>query len=81
MSLGTEKKKKKKAIPADRYGPTNSVKNIEWWILGDDAKQVWKIEWWVMEIEWSKKWSQTAPKNPISTFTHFASQVEKSLVN
>ena len=24
-----EKKKKKKAVSADRYGPTNSVKNIE----------------------------------------------------
>ena len=33
-----------KAAPADRYGLTNSVKNIEWWKLGDDAKQVWKIE-------------------------------------
>ena len=75
VSLGTGKKKKKKeeeeeeAVPADRYGPTNSVKNIEWWKLGDDAKRVWKIEWWmmsdewwVMKIEWSKKWSQIAPK-------------------
>ena len=33
------------------YGPTNSVKNIEWWKLGDDAKRVWKIEWWVMSYE------------------------------
>ena len=36
MSLGIEKKK----VPADKYGPTNSVKNIEWWKLGDDAKRV-----------------------------------------
>ena len=73
VSLGIEKKKK--TASADRYGPTNSMKNIEWWKLGDDAKRVWKIEWWVMsydwwvmsdewwvmEIEWLKKWSQTAP--------------------
>ena len=47
MSLGTEnnnnnnnnnKKKKEKAAPTDRYGLTNSMKNIEWWKLGD--------EWW-----------------------------------
>ena len=37
MSLGTGKKK---IVPADRYGPTNSVKNIECWKLGDDTKQV-----------------------------------------
>ena len=54
VSLGTEKKKKKKSVLADRYGPTNSVKNIEWWKLGDDAKWVWKIEWWVMSNEWWK---------------------------
>ena len=29
VSLGIEKKKKEKATPTDRYGPTNSVKNIE----------------------------------------------------
>ena len=46
MSLGTEKKK------TDKYGLTNSVKNIEWWKLDDDAKRVWKIKWWVIEIEW-----------------------------
>ena len=39
VSLGT-KKNKKKTAPSDRYGPTNSVKNIEWWKLGDDAKHV-----------------------------------------
>ena len=38
-------KKWKKAVSADRYEPTNSVKNSEWWKLGDDAKRVWKIEW------------------------------------
>ena len=36
VSLGTEKKN----APANRYGATNSVKNIEGWKLGDDAKQV-----------------------------------------
>ena len=51
MSLGT-KKIKNKTVPANKYGPTNSVKNIEWWKLGDDAKRVWKIEWWVMSYEW-----------------------------
>ena len=55
MSLGIENKnpknKNKKAAPADRYGPINSVKIIEWWKLGDNAKQVWKIEWWVMSDE------------------------------
>ena len=29
VSLGTEKGKKKKVVPTDRYGLTNSVKNIE----------------------------------------------------
>ena len=51
MSLGTLKKKKKKVTPTDMYGPTNSVKNIKWWKLGDDAKRVWKIEWWAMSDE------------------------------
>ena len=65
MSLGIEnknqkKKNQKKAAPADRYGPINSVKNIEWWKLGDDAKQVWKIEWWVMNDEW---WKLSDKKN------------------
>ena len=35
----------------DKYEPTNSVKNIEWWKLSDDAKRVWKIEWWMMSDE------------------------------
>ena len=38
-------KKKKSTVPANKYGPANSVKNIEWWKLGDGTKQVWKIEW------------------------------------
>ena len=46
-----KKKKRKKVTPNDMYGPTNSVKNIEWWKLGNDAKRVWKIEWWVMSDE------------------------------
>ena len=45
------KKKSEKVTPTDMYGPTNSVKNIELWKLGDDAKRVWKIEWWVMSYE------------------------------
>ena len=57
MSLGTEKKK---SYTVDRYGPTNSVKNIEWWKLGDDAKRVWKFEWWVMSDEW---WKLSDQKN------------------
>ena len=53
MSLGTKRKKKrkKKDVLADKYEPTNSVKNIEWWKLSDDAKRVWKIEWWMMSDE------------------------------
>ena len=62
MSLGTGKKN---AALADRYGPTNSVKNIEWWKLGDNAKRVWKIEWWVMSYElWvmSDEWWKLSDK-------------------
>ena len=72
MSLGTEKKKKKqkqkktkKAALANKYGLTNSVKNIEWWKLGDNAKRVWKIEWWVMSNgNWViKKMKPNSPLN------------------
>ena len=51
------------------WDPPNSVKNIEWWKVSDGAKRVWKIKWWVMsdgnwvtEIEWWKKFIQTASK-------------------
>ena len=50
-------------------GPTNSVKNIEWWKVSDGAKQPWYLEWWVMsnewwvtEIEWPKNGGQIASK-------------------
>ena len=29
-------------------GPTNSVKNIEWWQVSDGAKRVEYFEWWMM---------------------------------
>ena len=35
-------------------GPTNSVKNIEWWQVSDGAKQVGYLKWWVMSNEWQK---------------------------
>ena len=31
-------------------GPTNSVKNIEWWEVSDGAKQTWYFR--VMSDEW-----------------------------
>ena len=33
-------------------GPTNSVKNIEWWEMSDCAKQTWYFR--VMSVEWWK---------------------------
>ena len=58
VSLGTEKKKK--SVLADRCGPINSVKNIEWWQVSDGAKQVGHFKWWVMSDKWWKK-IQTRP--------------------
>ena len=76
MSLGTknktkkkkkEKKKEEKAALVNRYGSTNSVKNIEWWKLGDNAKRVWKIEWWVMSDEcWKLSEKKNESKHPLS---------------
>ena len=50
-------------------GPTNSVKNIEWWCQTGVVFKVMSDEWWVMsdknwvmEIEWWKKTNQTRPK-------------------
>ena len=81
VSLGT--KKKKKIVPADRYRPTNSVKNIEWWKLGDDAKRVWKIEWWVMSYEWwvmsDRNWvmEKVKPNSPLIFLkTNLSSRME-----
>ena len=50
MSLGI-RKKKKKLHRVTGIGPTNSVKNIEWWQVSDDAKRVWYFKWWVMSDE------------------------------
>ena len=66
MSLGTEEKKEN-LHRVIGMGPTNSVKNIEWWEVSDGAKQTWYFrvmsdEWWVTEIEWPKKINQTRPK-------------------
>ena len=38
------KVEKKKFDQVTEMGPTNSVKNIEWWEVSDGAKQVWKIK-------------------------------------
>ena len=46
-----EKWREKKSDQVTEMGPTNSVKNIEWWEVSDVAKQVWKIKWWVMNDE------------------------------
>ena len=39
--FGYWKKKKKKLSWVIGMGPTNSVKNIEWWEVSDGAKQIW----------------------------------------
>ena len=49
-----ERRKKsgeKKNDQVREMGPTNSVKNIEWWEVSDGVKEVWKIKWWVMNDE------------------------------
>ena len=40
--------KKKKLHRVADMGPTNSVKNIEWWQVSDSAKRVGYFKWWVM---------------------------------
>ena len=66
MSLGTEKKKKKKLYRLTGMGP-----QIVWkilsdgnWVMMSNGCEKLSDELWVIEIEWSKKWSQTAPKVP-----------------
>ena len=53
--FGYWKKKWKKAVSADRYGPTNSVKN---WVMND--------KWWVMSNgNWAIK--KVKPNSPLAT--------------
>ena len=40
--------KKKKLHRVADMGPTNSVKNIEWWQVSDGVKRVGYFKWWVM---------------------------------
>ena len=55
--------KKKKLHRVTGMGPTNSVKNIEWWQVSDGAKRVGYFKWWVInDRNWvMKNIDSTAP--------------------
>ena len=55
-----KKKKKKKLHRVTSMGPTNSVKNIEWWEVSDGAKKTWYFRM-MSDRNWvTKKSIQTA---------------------
>ena len=53
-------------------GPTNSVKNVEWWKMNDGAKRVFDFKWGVMSdgnwVMTDERWKKIKSKQALSIF-------------